>query len=217
MIIVVKCQVSSLSTSSAQLGLVLFPEAVACREEVPAPPLVHVPHVGLLPRVVALVLVDEVHQEEQVVGEVVFFPDAADETVPGQLVLYALQLVTEGTEGVNDETLDDGEEDEGNEQEEREVEENPDVLIVGPVWRLDDVTDASTSPDSLVEVEHEAGEDVVTLLVGVLPLFPLSHVELAEEVEGEDGVDVADDGEEPHGEDQLLAVVGDGLEDDPEG
>merc|ERR1711997_423065 len=233
MIIVVKCQVSSLSTSSAQLGLVLFPETVACRERVPAPPLVHVPHVGLLPRVVALVLVDEVHQEEQVVGEVVFlldvsleavrdlvqvvFTDAADETVPGQLVLHALQLVTERTEGVNDETLDDGEEDEGDEQEEREVEENPDVLIVGPVWRLDDVTDASTSSDSLVEMEHEAGENVVTLLVGVLPLLPLRHVELAEEVEGEDGVDVADDGEEPHGEDQLLAVVGDGLEDDPEG
>ena len=178
---------STLSPSSAQLGLVLFPEAVACREEVPAPPLVHVPHVGLLARVVALVLVDEVHQEEEVVGQVVLLlhvsleavrdlvqvvlADAADEAVPGQLVLHPLQLVSEGSEGVNDETLDDGEEDQGDEQEEGEVEQNPDVLIVGSVRRLDDVSDTSASSDSLVEVEDEAGEDVVTLLVGVLPLL----------------------------------------------
>ena len=81
MIIVVKCQVSGLSTSSAKLGLVLFPEAVASREEVPAPPLVHVPHVGLLPGVVALVLVDEVHQEEEVVGQVVLLLDVGVEAV----------------------------------------------------------------------------------------------------------------------------------------
>ena len=35
------------------------------------PFLIHVPYIGLLPGVVALVLVDQVHQEEQVVGQVV--------------------------------------------------------------------------------------------------------------------------------------------------
>ena len=52
------------SSSTFKLTLVLLPEAVSGREEVPAPPLVHVPDVGLLTRVLGVVLVDEVHQEE---------------------------------------------------------------------------------------------------------------------------------------------------------
>ena len=57
-------------------------------------------------------------------------------------------------------------------------------------------------------------EHVVALLVDFLLL--LGDVELPEEVEGDDGVDVYDDGEQPDGEHELLAVVCDGLEDDPE-
>ena len=147
----------------------------------------------------------------------IVFTDAADEAVSCQLILHTLQLVTQSSEGVNNETLDDGQQDQGDEQEEGEVEEDSDILVVSAVWRLDDVADTSAGPDSLVQVEHEAGEDVVTLLVRVLALLALGHVEFSEEVEGEDGVDVADDGEEPHREHQLLAVVGDGLQDDSQG
>ena len=65
-------------------------------------------------------------------------------------------------------------------------------------------------------MEDEAGEDIVAHLVRILSFLALGHVELSEEVEGENRVDVADDGEKPDSEDQLLAVVGDGLQDDPE-
>ena len=58
-----------------------------------------------------------------------------------------------------------------------------------------DISDSSAGPDSLVHVEDEAGEDVVAHLVGVLAFLALGHVELSEEVEGQDSVDVADDGE----------------------
>ena len=44
----------------------------------------------------------------------------------------------------------------------------------------------------------------------------LRDVKLPEEVEGNDGVDVDDDGQEHHGQDELLAVVSDGFEDDPQ-
>lgn len=54
-----------------QLVLVLLTETVSSREEVPASLLVHLPHIGLLTRVLSLVLVDQVHEEEQVVGQVV--------------------------------------------------------------------------------------------------------------------------------------------------
>ena len=36
------------------------------------PLLIHVPHKGLLPGVVALILVDKVHEEEEIVGQVMF-------------------------------------------------------------------------------------------------------------------------------------------------
>ena len=44
-------------------------------------------------------------------------------------------------------------------------------------------------------------EHVVALLVDLFLL--LGDVELPEEVEGDDGVDVDDDGEQPHGEHEL--------------
>ena len=48
----------------AELVFILLPEAVSGGEEVPAALLVHVPDVRLLSRVLSLVLVDQVHQEE---------------------------------------------------------------------------------------------------------------------------------------------------------
>ena len=47
-------------------------------------------------------------------------------------------------------------------------------------------------------------EHVVALLVDLFLL--LGDVELPEEVEGDDGVDVDDDGEQPHGEHELREV-----------
>ena len=199
----------------------------------PSPFLIHLPHIGLLASVIVLVLVDEVHEEEQIVGQIVLLlhvdvepvgysvqvvlADAADEAVLRELVLDALQLVAEGTEGVDDETLDDGQQDDNDEQEERNVEKDSHKLVVGAVRGLDDVTDATARPHALVEVEHEAGEHVVTLLVGVVALLALSHVELPEEVKGQHRVDVADNREQANGQHQLLAVVCDGLQDDPQG
>ena len=123
----------------------------------------------------------------QVVGEVVLLldvdveavgdlvevvlADAADEAVVLQFLLDAVHLVTQGSEGINDEALDDGEQDESDEEVEGEVEDNPVVLQLVTVWRLDLVPDASARSDSLVEVEDEAGEHVVTLGEGSIK-FP---------------------------------------------
>lgn len=49
---------SACAASTGEFFFVLFPEAVADREEVPAPLLVHVPYVRLLTRVLCLVFVD---------------------------------------------------------------------------------------------------------------------------------------------------------------
>lgn len=66
----------------------------------------------------------------------------------------------------------------------------------------------------LKKINIEADCEHVVALLGLVLLL---HVELAEEVEGDDGVDVDDDGEQHDGEDELLAVVGDGLQDGPQG
>ena len=64
-------------------------------------------------------------------------------------------------------------------------------------------------------MEDEASEHVVTFLVDFV--FFLLDVKFTEEVEGDDGVDVDDDGQQHDGQDELLAVVRDGLEDDAQG
>jgi len=195
--------------------------------------LVHFPHIGLLASVVILILVDQVHEEEEIVGEVVLllnmdlksmwyaiqivFPNPADEAVVPQFILHTLELVSQGAKGINDETLDDGKQDDNDEQEEGDVEEDPDKLIVGTVGWLNDITNTTTGAHTLVQMEDKAGEHVVTLLVWILSLFTLSHIELTEEVEGEDSVDVADNRQQANSEHQLLAIVGDSLEDDPQG
>lgn len=54
--------------SLSQLILILLPEAVTGREEVPASLLVHLPHVRLLSCMFCFIFIDEIHQEEHVVG-----------------------------------------------------------------------------------------------------------------------------------------------------
>ena len=195
--------------------------------------MVHLPHISLLTGVIILVLVDEVHQEEEVVSQVVLLldvniepvryaiqivlPYTTYEAVLRELILHSLQLVSESTEGINDETLDNGQQDDNDEQEEGNIEENSYKLIVCTVWRFNDITNTSAGSNSLVEVEDKAGEHVVALLFRVITLFTLGHIELSEEVKGEHSVNVAHDGKQTNSQDKLLPIVGDGLEDDPEG
>ena len=195
--------------------------------------MIHIPHIGFLTGVVVFILVDEVHQEEEVVGKVVLllyvdvetvgyavkivFAYTAYETVVSKLILNPLKLVSQSTKGVNDETLNDGQEDDNDKEEEGNVKEDSDKLIVGTVGRLNDVTNTATGAHTLVQMEHETSKHVVALLVRILSLLALCHVKLAEKVEGQDGVDVANDGEQADGEHQLLSVVGDGLQDDSQG
>merc|ERR1711915_920353 len=109
---------AALAPAPSKLALILLPEAISCWEKVPTPFLIHIPDICFLARVVIFVLVDEVHQEEEIVGEIVLFLNvdiesvrypvqivfayAADEAVVPQLVLHALQLVTQRAERVND-------------------------------------------------------------------------------------------------------------------
>ena len=65
-------------------------------------------------------------------------------------------------------------------------------------------------------MEDEACEHIVTFLIRILSLFSLRYIELTEEVECKDGVDVANNGEKTHSEDQFLPIVCDSLQDDPE-
>lgn len=52
----------------SKLIFILFPEAVTSWEEIPAPFLVHLPDVRFLSRVLCLIFVNQIHEEEQVVG-----------------------------------------------------------------------------------------------------------------------------------------------------
>ena len=195
--------------------------------------MIHIPHIGFLTGVVVFILVDEVHQEEEVVGKVmlllymdvetvwytveIVFAYTAYETVVSKLIFNPLKLVSQSTKGVNDETLNDGQKDDNDEQEEGNVKEDSDKLIVGTVRRLNDVANATAGADTLVQVEYKTGEHIVALLVRIFSLLALCHVKLTEKVKGQDRVDVANDGEQADCEHQLLPVVGDGLQDDSQG
>lgn len=56
--------IATTTATASQFRLVLFSEAVSCREKVPAPLLVHVPYISLLTGILSFILVDQVHQEE---------------------------------------------------------------------------------------------------------------------------------------------------------
>jgi hypothetical protein len=60
-----KCHFS-LAAATSQF-IILLPEAVTNREEVPAPLLIHVPYIRLLTGVLRVWFVDKMHQEEPVV------------------------------------------------------------------------------------------------------------------------------------------------------
>lgn len=145
----------------------------------------------------------------------IVFAHPTNEAVVLQLILHSLHLVSEGTEGVNDETLDDGQQDDNDEEEEGDVEENTINLVFITIRRFNLITDTTASSNAFVQMEDEAGQHVVALLVNFLFFF--RHVELPEEVEGDDGVDVHDNSQEHDGQHQLLAVVSDGLQNDPQG
>ncbi len=84
----------------SEFFLVLLPETVAQREEVEVPLLVQIPHIGLLSRVLRLVLVDQVHQEKHVVGEVVLFFTVDLEAMRRLLVEILLAQTTDETLGL---------------------------------------------------------------------------------------------------------------------
>jgi hypothetical protein len=60
--------------------------------------------------------------------------NAANKAVGLHVILDALQLVTELTKGVNDQTLDDGKQDDDDKEEEGDVKYDAVDLIVIPVW-----------------------------------------------------------------------------------
>jgi hypothetical protein len=69
------------TTTTAQFVLILFPETIADREKVPTPLLVHVPHKSLLACILRVRLVDQMHQEEHIIGQVMLFLNVDVETV----------------------------------------------------------------------------------------------------------------------------------------
>jgi len=200
-----------LAPSSSKFTLILFPEAVSSGEEVPTPFFIHVPDIGFLASIIILILVDQIHQEEQIVGQImlllhvdiktmrypvqVIFTNTTYKAVVPKFILYTLQLISQGSEGINDETLDNGEQDDNDEQEEWNVKEDSYKFIVGAIWWLNNVTNTTTSSYTLIQVEHEAGEHVMTLLIWILSFLALSNIKLSEEVESKDSVDVTHNGE----------------------
>ena len=85
--------------------------------------------------------------------------------------------------------LHDGQQDDDDKEEEGDVVQHPCILQLIPVGRLQLVPDATPSSNARVEVVDEAGEHVVALAVGLCALL-LLHIEFAEKVEGNNGVQV---------------------------
>ncbi len=56
----------------------------------------------------------------------------------------------------NGHTLNDGQKDDNDEEEEADIEEDSVDLVGITIWGFDLVTDTTTGPDTLVQVEHEA-------------------------------------------------------------
>lgn len=167
------------------------------------------------------------HQEEHVVSQIMFLQDvhveavryrvevvtaySANEAITLQVLLHRLQLISQFTEGVNNQTLNDGQQNDDDEEEEGDVEDDTVEFIFITIGFSNLITDATTSSDAFVQMEHETGQHVMTLLIDHFIL--LRDVELPEEVEGDDGVEVDSDGQQHARQDQLFAVVGDRLQD----
>ena len=129
------------------------------------PVLIHVPHQGLLASVVILILLNEVLHKEKIVGQIVFLLhvdvkamgnlvkvvlcNATDEAVVFQFILHTLHLITQSTKGINNETLDDGQQDDNDEEEESDVEQDTVDFVIIAVRVLDFITDTTTSSYTL--------------------------------------------------------------------
>lgn len=74
-----------------ELVFVLLSEAIASGEKVPTSILVHVPDMGFLTRVLGLVFVDEIHQEEPSKG--VIFSRVKLQRVAVDLFVWYLQII----------------------------------------------------------------------------------------------------------------------------
>merc|ERR1711899_142141 len=125
------------TTSTLELRLVLFSEAVSSREKVPAPLFIHVPYVGFLTSIFRFILVNQVHKEKQIIGQIVFllhvdiktvwhtiqiiFANSTNETIVLQLIINTLHLVSKCAKSVNNETLNDGQKNDNDEEEETDV------------------------------------------------------------------------------------------------
>lgn len=126
----------------------------------------------------------------------VVFIDAAYKAVGLHVLLHGLELVTELTEGIDDQTLQNGQQNDDDEEEEGYVEYDPVDLGVVSVGRLQLVPDTTAGAHSLVQVEHEARQHVMTVPVDLV-IF-LLDVELAEEIESDHSVYVHDDRKQHH-------------------
>jgi hypothetical protein len=120
------------------------------------------------------------------------------------------ELITKFSEGIDNQTLDDGKQDDNDEEEERDVKDDSINFVVVSVGIADFVTNTTASSYALVQMEHEARQHVVTLPVHFF-LF-LLDVEFTEEVEGDDSVNVDNDRQKHHSQNQLFSVVCDGLQ-----
>jgi len=161
------------------------------------------------------------HQEEHVVGEVMFILDvslksmrhfievvlanATYEAGRLQVLLDLLQLISELSKGVNDQTLDDGKQDNDDKEEESDVEEDAPNLVRITVRRLYLITYASSCSYTHIQVEYVTSEHVVALVIHFSIL--VFNVELSEEDEGNDSVHVYNNTEQQYSQHQLFAIV----------
>ena len=103
-----------------------------------------------------------------------------------------------------DSYLNDGEHNDNDKEEEGDVKSKSEVKVLVS-RRLKFITDSTTGSDTCVEMELEAGEHVVALVV-ILAVLTLVVIAF-EEVEGQDRVEVDDDRQQTNSQHKLLAIV----------
>lgn len=109
-----------LAAATAKFIFILFPETVTNWEEVPATLLVHVPNKRFLTSVFCVGFVDQMHQEEHVIGQIVFLrhmgiepmwhfveivlANTTNKAIGLHVLFYTLKLITKLTKSINDQT-----------------------------------------------------------------------------------------------------------------
>merc|ERR1711937_332408 len=88
----------------------------------------------------------------------IIFANTTNEAVVFKFLLDTIHLVSQCSESVNNEALNNCQENEGDEQIEREVKDNSVVLEIVTIRRFNLVSNTSSSSDTFVEVEDKAGE-----------------------------------------------------------